>query len=107
MSNVKAGDLAIVVGAIKNPRANGHIVEVIERRPHGKFQMPNGRWAAPSPTSDLVWLIKYVGGPGPVVSTDGKQISDSLYGCISDSALRPLPGDESTEDTTTEREVTA
>ena len=93
MSNVKAGDLAIVVGSFDG-RGIGRIVEVISQCPMvGSFPLPCGHWGRRSNPGTLAWIIKYVGGPG-------YDSSQCTHAHIVDVHLKPLPGDESTDDTT-------
>lgn len=104
MSNVKPGDLAIVVGCKSNPEINGRIVEVLSRRPPSAFQAPNGMLFAAFMNDQVAWLVKYIGGPGPVYRVDGSRAPDSFYDCAIDAILRPLPG--ISDDITTEQEAT-
>lgn len=102
MSNVKAGDLAIVV-ASTHGRNIGRIVEVICACPmEGCYLMPCGHFGLRDHPGVLAWICKYVGGVGYYSTTN-----QCTHAPILDAHLRPLPGDESTDDTTTEREVMA
>ena len=101
MSNVKAGDLAIVVGPGKNI---GLIVEVLSRVARGGNLLPDGNVHVSFGTR-LEWITKAVGGPVRRYDGQGNPRTPGRFATVEDQRLRPLPGD--TEDTTTEREVTA
>ncbi len=101
MSNVKAGDLAIVVNAYVN---EGRIVEVLEIAPTGTFDVDGCRYL--NPNGSLAWIVKFIGGPGRQ-TPPGWPIRKGTRLAIYDSLLRRLPGDESTDELTTDREVTA
>ena len=102
MSNVKAGDLAIVTAGV----GKGAIVEVICGCPHGENTGLDG---AQYINDDYVlrWQCKFVGGKGPAMVgfAYARYKTCMSWSTARDTHLRPLPGD--TEDTTTEREVTA
>lgn len=104
MSNVKAGDLAIVVRAENWPWTIGMIVDVM-REVAAPVDMPDGTGIMGLPAaSPPHFLVKFVGG-----SVKGKLRGGGTYragyAIYSRSGLKPLPGDEST--TTTEREEMA
>ena len=101
MSNVKVGDLAIVVH--QRCDCYGRIVEVLYASPLGPFLVDGVVYQSAHP-GHLGWVVKFVGGPGNR-APHGFPISIGPRAAFYDSSLRPLPGD--TEDTTTEREVTA
>lgn len=97
MSNVKAGDLAIIVAPAR--RNLGRIVEVLWEVPYGEFRRADGLVSF-NPEPGLCWEYKYLGGPGAVLfESGGRGTADFGFG--PDYVLRPLPGDTETEDTDT------
>lgn len=90
MTNVKAGDLAIVVNA--KPRYNGRIVQVLYAAPAHEFTLPNGTVNS-APTEHPSWVLKAVGGPFLAPIGPPRKLVPTWYGVGSDRFLRPLPGD--------------
>lgn len=89
MTNVKAGDLAIVKSS--KPQYNGRIVEVLYPAPTAGFRLPNGQWHEP-PISHPSWVLKCIGAPMSAPMSGGGW-RDVWYVVGKDAALRPLPGD--------------
>ena len=101
MSNVKAGDLAII--KCQYPVLNGRIVEVLYVAPNERFVLPNGLLHE-QPSVHPAWVLKAIGGPFLALATDGSEMP-SWYGVVQDSALRPLPADPESVDEREEAEV--
>ena len=100
MSNVKAGDLAILVNSCTG-RSIGRIVEVVTQcPPAGNFLLPCGCAARITVPGNLAWVIRFIGGKG--YTSSGKLCT---HAHAFDEHLRPLPGD--TDELTTDRDVTA
>lgn len=89
MTNVKAGDLAIVKSS--KPEYNGRIVQVLYAAPSQPFRLPNGVWSDGAGDQPH-WVVKAVGGKMPCPMRDGI-IAQVWYGVGADRYLRPLPGD--------------
>ncbi len=98
MSNVKPGDLAIIVGDV---RLSGLIVEVLHAVPFGIIATPDGAlfW-----NDKADWLVKPVGGPVSAYNLEGRLFPAAKYLGAQDKNLRPLPGIP--DDITTETEAT-
>lgn len=101
MTNVKAGDLAIVKST--KPQYNGRIVEILYPAPAIAFRLPNGRWHD-APISHPSWVLKCIGAPMSAPLSGGGW-KDVWYGVGSDAHLRPLPGDPEEASEQTEQPV--
>lgn len=98
-TNVKAGDLAIIVGAQMCPENNGRIVEVV--RPF----LPGEVWGnSVLPTNRPSWIVRSVGSPLACAFTNAltgqtrtEYRPERPYG---DRLLRPIhnPGDDAVDE---------
>ncbi|MBB1630286.1 hypothetical protein [Cupriavidus sp. UME77] len=78
--NVKAGDLAYIVGTVV-PENNGHIVEVLFRDPEGTIWDSEPRWVVKSAGRKLFGISQQTGEHVEVV-----------VGSLADRFLRPISG---------------
>lgn len=105
MSRVRAGDLAII--KCHAPASlNQRIVEVVSAAPHDHFTLPDGSLANASGYTEPLWVVKFVGGPGPCPWSDGRE-RPAPYAIAPDWCLYPLPGDPDTIDERETDEVSA
>ena len=94
MTNVKAGDLAIVKS--NKPCYDGRIFQVLYRAPAHEFVLPDGYRQMP-PIHHPAWVLKAVGGPTTApMEGGGRRLT--WYGVGADECLRPLPGEPEEED---------
>jgi hypothetical protein len=86
MSKFKAGDLALVVGCVRNPKNIGKAVELLEEVWPGEgFTDPSGSFRIAEPVGDRpFWLA----ASDDLVSIEGKP-----WGLFEESHLMPLRGD--------------
>lgn len=105
MSRVRAGDLAIIRCAAP-ANLNNRIVEVISVAPNERFRLPNGYYSDSNRSSEIGWIVKFVGGPGLCPYTDGRERPTS-YAVAPDWCLYPLPGDPESVDERETDEVSA
>nr|DAF77184.1 MAG TPA: hypothetical protein [Caudoviricetes sp.]DAH57960.1 MAG TPA: hypothetical protein [Caudoviricetes sp.] len=78
--NVKAGDLAYIVGTAV-PENNGHIVEVLFRDPEGTIWDSEPRWVVKSAGPKLLGASEKT----------GEQV-EAVVGSLPDACLRPISG---------------
>ena len=100
MSNVKAGDLAIIKCGY--PLYDGRIVEVIGDTPRGRFYLPSGDLQAP--LDEPGWVIRFIGGPAPIPMTNGSA-RRCYFACAEKRLVFPLPGDPESVDEREEAEA--
>lgn len=93
--NCKPGDMAIVIGSSKY---SGLIVDVLYLAPPYDFRLPNGQLHQGCPDG-TTWVIKMPRKVEVRRSFGGNRMS--IYGCGSDSKMRPVSGipDEESTDT--------
>lgn len=102
MTNVKAGDLAIVKST--KPQYDGKIVEVLYPAPAGEFRLPNGQAHNPVKRHPS-WVLKCIGSPILAPMASGR-FEPVWYGVGEDKYLRPLPGDRDDSEIDEESPVT-
>ena len=97
--NCKQGDMAVVIRRSNiNPRSVGLIVKVLRRKPNGSYT--NHGLGSNEPT----WLVE---ASGPVLVQMGAPGNTTMAKrfLVPDAAMRPLRGDLSEDETTTESPV--
>jgi hypothetical protein len=100
--NVKAGDLAVIIGSSKYA---GAIVEVLYLAPVGvEFQLPDGYFHIP--VSPCSWVVKFQ-RLVPAFGDLDQYVRHALYGVGSDHKLRPVSGLPIEEDTNIEERAPA
>lgn len=98
-TNVKVGDLAVIVGAKEAPQNNGRIVEVVRAFTQGEV-WGNNMKAKSAPA----WMVRSTGTP-LVIKTENVLTGRSWFRLVqerpySDRCLRPIrdPGDAAVDE---------
>jgi hypothetical protein len=86
MSNVKAGDLCLVVGMRHTPEANGHFVEAVGTI-HDGYMFSDGMRLDNREGCSMVWLVR---GRSIPVRTWGGRLDYTNERGIADEFLRPI-----------------